>query len=45
MFVAPILLDDGIRSVGRLDEAPVELELPEASRAGHVTTMRFRVLG
>ncbi len=27
VFVAPILLGDGIRLVSRLDKAPVELEL------------------
>ena len=30
--------------VGRLDEAPVKLESLEASSAGRVTTLRFRVL-
>lgn len=44
VFVAPVLLGAGVRLVGRLDEAPVELELLEVSRAGGVTTLRFRVL-
>jgi len=44
VFVAPVLLGDGVRLVDRLDEAPVELEPLEVSRAGHVTTLRFRVL-
>ena len=44
VFVAPILLGDGVRLVSRLDKAPVELELLEASRAGDVTTLRFRIL-
>ena len=39
-----ILLGDGVRLVSRLDKAPVELELLAASRAGDVTTLRFRVL-
>ena len=43
VFVAPVLLGAGVRLVGRLDEAPVELELLEVSRAGGVTTLRFRV--
>jgi len=38
------LLGDGVRLVGRLDEAPVELEPLEVSSAGRVTTLRFRVL-
>jgi dihydrofolate reductase len=44
VFVAPVLLGDGVRLVSRLDEAPVELEPLEVSRAGSVTTLRFRVL-
>ena len=44
VVVAPVLLGDGVRLVDRLDEAPVELELLAASRAGDVTTLRFRVL-
>ena len=34
----------GVRLVGRLDEAPVELATLEVSRAGGVDTLRFRVL-
>ena len=44
VFVAPVLLGDGVRLVSRLDEAPVELELVETGRAGQVTHLRFRVL-
>lgn len=44
VFVAPVLLGDGVRLVSRLDEAPVELELVETGRAGQVTHLRLRVL-
>jgi dihydrofolate reductase len=44
VFVAPILLGDGVRLVGRLDEEPVELEPLGVSSAGRVTTLTFRVL-
>ena len=44
VFVAPVLLGDGVRLVDRLDEAPVELEPLEVASAGRVTTLRFRVL-
>jgi dihydrofolate reductase len=44
VFLAPVLLGDGVRLVSRLETAPVELELVDVSRAGGVTNLRFRVL-
>ena len=44
VFVAPVLLGDGVRLVAQLDEAPVELEPLEVSSAGGVTSLRFRVV-
>jgi dihydrofolate reductase len=44
IFVAPVLLGDGVRLVSRLDEPPVELELVETSRAGQIANLRFRVV-
>ena len=43
-FLAPVLLGEDVRLVNRLDEAPVELEPLGVSRAGQVTSLRFRVL-
>ncbi len=43
VFVAPVLLGDGVRLVSHLEQAPIELELVETSRAGQVTDLRFTV--
>ena len=44
VFVAPVLLGDGVRLVEPARRVPVELEPLEVSSAGRVTTLRFRVL-
>jgi dihydrofolate reductase len=44
VFVAPVLLGDGVRLVSRLEEPPVELETLDVSSAGQVINLRFRVL-
>ena len=43
VFVAPVLLGDGVRLFGRPGQSPYELEPLEVSRAGQVANLRFRM--
>ena len=43
VFVAPVLLGDGVRLFGRPGQLPCELEPLEVSQAGQVANLRFRV--
>ena len=45
IHLAPVLLGDGIRLVGRPGVGEVELEPLSVTRAGPVTNLRFRVVG
>ncbi|GAA0815248.1 dihydrofolate reductase family protein [Spirilliplanes yamanashiensis] len=45
VHVAPVLLGDGVRLVGRPGVGQVELEPLSVTRAGAVTNLRFRVIG
>ncbi len=44
VFIAPILLGDGVRFLSQSGGAPVKLETMNVSRAGQVTNLHFRVL-
>jgi dihydrofolate reductase len=43
VFLAPILLGDGVRFFSRSGPAPIDLETIGVTQAGQVTNLRFRV--
>jgi dihydrofolate reductase len=43
VFIAPVLLGDGVRLVARLDDAPVELQLVGSGQAGQIAHLRFAI--